>query len=87
MLAEIRVTFSKEMADGSWSWVTLNKEAFPEITGKISYAKDRRTCIAPVKLEPGKLYAVSLNSQKFVNFRDVKGSPAVPYMLVFKTRK
>jgi len=86
-LAEIKVTFSREMADGSWSWVTLNKEAFPEITGKISYAKDRRTCVAPVKLEPGKLYAVSLNSQKFLNFRDSKGAPAVPYMLVFKTRK
>jgi hypothetical protein len=86
-LAQIRVTFSKEMADGSWSWVTLSKETFPEITGKITYDKDRRTCIAPVKLEPGKLYAISLNSQKFTNFRDAGGRPAVPYMLAFKTRK
>jgi Bacterial Ig-like domain len=86
-LAQVRVTFSKEMSDGGWSWVTFSKETFPEITGKISYDKDRRTCTAPVKLEPDKLYAISLNSQKFVNFRDVGGRPAVPYMLVFKTRK
>ena len=84
---EIRVTFSREMRDGSWSWVTINKDAFPEITGKISYAKDRRTCVAPVKLEPGKTYAIFLNSTKFINFRDTEGRPAVPHLLVFKTRK
>jgi RNA polymerase sigma-70 factor (ECF subfamily) len=85
-LAEIRVTFSREMQDGSWSWVTLSKETFPNITGKIHYDKDRRTCVAPVKLEPGKTYATFLNSQKFTNFRDLEGRPAVPALLVFKTR-
>ena len=85
-LAEIRVTFSREMKDGSWSWVTLNKETFPNITGKIHYDKDRRTCVAPAKLEPGKTYAVFLNSPKFTNFRDLEGRPAVPTLLVFKTR-
>ena len=85
-LAEVRVTFSREMQDGSWSWVTLNKDTFPTITGKIRYDKDRRTCVAPVKLEPGKTYAVFLNSPKFTNFRDLEGRPAVPTLLVFKTR-
>ena len=68
------------MHDGSWSWVTLDKDTFPEITGKIHYEKDRRTCVAPVKLEPGKTYAVFLNSTKFTNFRDLEGRPAVPYL-------
>jgi RNA polymerase sigma factor (sigma-70 family) len=85
-LAEVRVTFSREMKDGSWSWVTLSKETFPEITGKIHYNKDRRTCVAPVKLEPGKTYAIFVNSTKFTNFRDLEGRPAVPTLLVFKTR-
>jgi RNA polymerase sigma-70 factor (ECF subfamily) len=49
-------------------------------------AEDRRTCILPVKLQPGKTYAVWVNSQKFRNFRDAKGQPAVPYLLVFKTK-
>src|SRR3954464_8333440 len=38
-LTEIRVAFSKEMEDGSWSWVTLSKERFPEVAGKIRYEK------------------------------------------------
>jgi RNA polymerase sigma-70 factor (ECF subfamily) len=86
-LTEIRVTFSKEMQNGSWSWVTLDKERFPEITGKVRYEKDRRTCVLPVKLEPGKNYAISVNSQRFANFRDTEGNRAVPYMLLFRTRK
>jgi RNA polymerase sigma-70 factor (ECF subfamily) len=86
-LTEIRVTFSKEMHDGSWSWVTLSKERFPEVTGKIHYEKDKRTCVLPVKLEPGKNYAISVNSQRFANFRDTQDNRAVPYMLLFRTRK
>jgi RNA polymerase sigma-70 factor (ECF subfamily) len=86
-LTEIRVTFSKEMHDGSWSWVTISKERFPEVTGKIHYEKDKRTCVLPVKLEPGRNYAISINSQRFANFRDTQNNRAVPYMLLFRTRK
>ena len=85
-LAEVRVTFSREMQDGSWSWASIGKDNSLPITGKIHYEKDRRTCVAPVKLEPGKTYAVFLNSPKFTNFRDLEGRPAVPTLLVFKTR-
>lgn len=83
---EIRVTFSKEMRDGTWSWSTASKESFPETAGKPSYAKDKRTCVLPVKLQPGKTYAIWINSQKFHNFKDAAGQPAVPYLLVFKTK-
>ncbi len=86
-LAEIRVTFSKEMQDGNWSWVTLSKETFPEIVGQPRYQPDKRTCVVAVKLEAGRTYAAFLNSPKFNNFRDLGGQRAVPYLLVFKTRK
>src|SRR5215831_18684151 len=84
-LTELRVTFSKPMQDGSWSWATFGEESFPEITGKIRYLEDGRTCVAPVKLEPGKFYATWLNSDSYQNFRDTNGTPAVPYLLTFKT--
>jgi hypothetical protein len=29
-LTEIKVTFSKDMQDASWSWSTLSQESFPE---------------------------------------------------------
>jgi Bacterial Ig-like domain len=86
-LTEIKVTFSKDMQDGSWSWSTLSKESFPELNGKPKYESDNRTCVAKVKLEPDKTYAIWLNSAKFGNFKDSKGNSAVPYLLVFKTKK
>jgi len=83
---EIQVTFSKRMQDGSWSWSTVSQESFPETTGTPRYDDDRRTCVLPVKLQPGKTYALWINSQNFHNFKDTSGQPAVPYLLVFKTR-
>lgn len=83
---EIKVTFSKKMADGSWSWSTMSKNSFPTLDGKPKYLEDGKTCVVNVKLEPGKTYAIWLNSGKFKNFKDAEGRPAVPYLLVFKTK-
>lgn len=55
---QIKVTFSKDMQPGSWSWSTLGEDNFPEIDGKIKYLADKCTCVLPVKLEPGKFYAI-----------------------------
>ena len=84
---EIRVTYSKNMQDGSWSWSTWGEENMPKTTGKPKYMDDKRTCVLPVKLEPNKFYAIWLNSNNFGNFKDTSGRPAVPYLLVFKTRR
>ena len=85
-LKEIRVTFSKEMADGSWSAAQLSPATFPKVDGKLHYQKDGRTFVLPVKLEPGRVYAIWLNSQRFHNFKDREGQPAIPYLLVFRTK-
>jgi RNA polymerase sigma-70 factor (ECF subfamily) len=86
-LAEIRVTFSKDMQDGSWAWSTFSKESFPKLDGKPKYLADKRTCVLPVTLEPGKTYAIWVNSEKLGDFKDKDGRSAVPYLLVFKTKK
>jgi hypothetical protein len=87
-LTEIKVTFSKEMRDGSWSWAMHSKESFPTMDGKPKYLEDKRTCVLPVKLEPGKTYAIWVNSgDKFTNFKDADGRPSVPFLLVFETKK
>jgi RNA polymerase sigma-70 factor (ECF subfamily) len=83
---EIRVTFSKKMTDGSWSWSQLSAETFPTVAGKVRYEKDGRTCVLPVKLKPGKTYAIWVNSERFDNFKDADGRPAVPYLLAFQTK-
>ena len=85
-LKEIRVTFSKEMTDGSWSWSTAWEGSSPEVVGKPAYEKDGRTCVVKVKLEPGRTYGYWLNSANFGNFKDKDGRSAVPYLLVFETK-
>jgi hypothetical protein len=84
---QISVTFSKNMQGGSWSWCVLSKETYPGTAEAPRYLDDKRTCVLPVKLEPGKTYAVWINSEKFHDFKDAKGQLAVPYLLVFKTRE
>jgi hypothetical protein len=84
-LTEIKVTYSKAMQDGSWSWSTWGEENYPETTGQPRYLSDGRTSVLPVKLQPAKFYAIWLNSDKFKNFKDPSGQPAVPYLLSFRT--
>jgi len=85
-LHEIKVTFSKEMMDKSWSWSTASKSTFPDVKGDIHYLDDQRTCVLPVNLKPGRTYATWINSGRFINFKDRDRRPAVPYLLVFRTR-
>jgi len=85
-VVEIKVTFSKEMTDGSWSWSTAWQGSTPDPVGKPKYEPDRKTCVMKVKLEPNKTYAYWLNNGKFQNFKDRQGHPSVPYLLVFQTK-
>ena len=82
----IKVTFSKDMMDGSWSWSQISAESFPKIIGKPRYLDDKKTCVVDVKLLPRKTYVTWLNSRKLGNFKDPDGNSAVPYLLVFETK-
>ena len=83
---QIRVRFSKPMTDSSWSWSTAWKDSAPEFIGQPHYEADRRTCVVNARLEGGRTYAFWLNSEKFQNFKDGDGRPAVPYLLIFQTK-
>lgn len=88
-LKEITVTFSKDMkTDRMWAICQISDETFPEKgDGNIHYLADKRTCVFPVKLQSGKTYVLWFNRGKFNSFRDTDNNPAVPYLLVFQTRK
>ena len=83
---EIRVRFDKPMTGGSWSWSGAWENSTPDILGDPHYTDDGRTCLIKVKLAPGTSYGYWLNSEKFQNFRDRAGRPAVPYLLTFRTK-
>jgi RNA polymerase sigma factor (sigma-70 family) len=82
---EIRVTFSKEMRDGDWSWVQISDQTFPKMNGKIRYLEDHKTCVLPVTLQPNQTYVIWLNQGQFMAFQDMGGHKSVPYLLVFQT--
>lgn len=87
-LKEISVTFSKDMkTNRMWAICQISDETFPgKGAGEIHYLADKRTCVFPVKLQPGKTYVLWFNRGKFNSFRDTAGNPAVPYLLVFQTK-
>jgi hypothetical protein len=87
-LKELSFTFSKDMMDGSWSACQISDDTFPKAgDGKMHYLPDKRTCVMPVKLEPGKTYVIWLNRGQFQAFRDTYRISSVPYLLIFQTRK
>src|SRR5260370_23588818 len=86
-LTELKVTFSKDMEPKNFSWVQYSKETFPTTTGAPHFLDDRRTCVLPVMLEPGHPYVIGLNKAPYENFMDGGGRKALPYLLVFETKK
>lgn len=84
---EIRVTFSKVMADKTWSWAGDTGKGADLPGDNIRYDKDKKTCIMDVKLKPETTYATWINVGKFQNFKDADGTPSLPYLLVFRTGK
>jgi hypothetical protein len=82
-LSQIRVTFDQPMDTGGFSWVG-GGPSFPQTRGKPRWINDR-TCILPVQLEPNKDYWLSINSNRFQNFRSKAGIPAEPYPITFHT--
>jgi hypothetical protein len=87
-LPEIQVTFSKDMmTDTMWSWVMESRDTFPKVVGKARYLDDRRTCVLPVELQPGKDYRIWINSANYDHFRDTGNQPAVSFLLQFRTEE
>jgi capsular polysaccharide biosynthesis protein len=84
-LTEIRARFSKPMQDGDWAWSKWGEDNFPETTGTARFLDDR-TCVLPVLLQPGQVYAIWVNSESHPTFKDRDGYPAVPYLLIFETK-
>jgi hypothetical protein len=83
---EITVTFDHDMEEGM-SW-TGGPPDFPASSegSKAHWLEDKRTCVLPVKLEPGRHYRVGINSPNHQNFRSLEGLPAVSSEIVFDTK-
>lgn len=82
-LTELRITFDRDMASG-FSF-TGGGETFPELAGKPRWL-NKRTCILPVKLAPGREYRIGINSSRATNFKSAAdNTPVVPWLWTFTT--
>lgn len=90
-LKEIKVTFDRPMrTEKSWSWIIhRNLGVYPgtQPSPDPKWENGGKTCVLAVKLSPGTLYAVGVNSFRHTGFRDKNGKVAVPMVWVFKTSK
>ena len=85
-LAVLVIRFDRAMRDQSWSLVG-SKEQLPEITGQIAYDSARKVLEVPVRLEPGRTYTFSLNSERFQGFTSADGFPLAPVPVQFSTAR
>lgn len=83
-LTELRVTFDQEMNTGGFSF-TGGGPHFPKVNGKAHWI-DKRTCVLPVSLQPGKRYELGINATSFKNFKSDSGAPVDPVRWTFRTR-
>ena len=84
-LKELRVTFDVPMG-GGFSWCGDGPQ-FPKFQeGKRPFwTEGGKTCVLPVKLEPGVEYEIWLNSESHKNFQTAGGVPLEPVHYTFKT--
>ena len=87
-LAEISVTFDRTMRMNTWSWVLQPERGeYPGGGGgEPRFSDDGLTCTLPVRLRPGTVYAVSINSYQHTGFKSRAGAPCLPLAWAFKTR-
>jgi hypothetical protein len=88
-LRQIAVTFDWEMqTENASSWVALPAHGlYPIVPGgeEPRFDETGRTCILPVRLQPGAVYAIGINSVQETGFRDADGVAAMVFSWAFAT--
>ena len=80
---EIRIVFDQPMHPGGRS-IVGGGETFPEFTGQPRWDSPT-TMVIRVRLKSGHRYWLSINNERFRNFTNAAGEPAVPYPISFQT--
>ncbi len=84
-LKEITVTFDRDM-EGGMSWTGGGPDMPTSPESKRAYWKsNKRTCVLPVKLQPGHHYRIGINSMSHQNFRGTNGLPTAVSAIYFTT--
>ncbi len=82
-IKQLSITFDQDMDTKSTGWGKGGEYA-PEIVGEAKWT-NKRTCLLPVKLEPGRTYLLEINSSEDSEFLSEEGLPLPPSDLIFET--
>jgi hypothetical protein len=81
----LRINFNVPMGEG-FSWTEGLGEFPPTPEGQAArWSRDRRTCLLPVMLEPGRKYTIGVNAPYAINFQSKFGVPVAPTSFSFTT--
>jgi len=84
---KLSVTFDRPMRPGNFSFVQKDPATYPRCGRNLPrQSKDGRTFILECSVEPGRSYEVWFNSEPYMNFKGVDGTPAIPFQLKFRTK-
>lgn len=82
----LSVSYDQPMLDGSWSFVQVTPQTFPQCSGQPRRGKDGRTFTWRCVAAPGRSYEVWFNRPPYMNFNSASGRPAEPYRLIFTVK-
>jgi len=84
-ITSISVTFDQDMDTRGYSWTTGGSNFPPQPEGSSVHWRDKRICVLPVRLDPGRFYRAGINSTSHENFRSALDVPASPAVIYFTT--
>jgi len=82
----LSVTFDQPMLEGSMSYVHKALDTNPECAFPAHLSNDARTFTVRCTVAPSRHYEIWFNSPPYMNFESIKGVPAQPYQLLFRTK-
>jgi hypothetical protein len=80
----LSATFDRPMMDGSYSFVQVSKDTYPECKGQPTRSPDGRTFTLRCTARAGRHYEVWFNRPPYLNFKSIRGAPAKPSRLKFE---
>ncbi|MGD0786191.1 MAG: tetratricopeptide repeat protein [Sedimentisphaerales bacterium] len=92
-LDKITIKFSRPVQQSYWFYSSLSPGVLPQVIGEPSLDSSTNEWTLPVRLEPGKVYAIAFNCGDAVKdienfsagFRGLSGKMCKPFVLVFAT--
>ncbi|MEN2786193.1 LuxR C-terminal-related transcriptional regulator [Sphingomonas qilianensis] len=79
----LSVTFDQPMRDGSYSFVRISPDTYPDCAPRPTLSDDARTFSLRCTAKPGARYRIGFNRSPYMNFTGRSGVPARPMELAF----